>query len=629
MKISNIEANVDCLASTTASGTAFQATTDSLGLFTPGQTALPVQTGLFQGETYSVGPNGFVIMGGQTLATGKPTTVTLADGKVFTVTPGAIAMTAPPVQTGIFQGETYSMGANGLVVMGGATFATGTPTTATLADGKVVTVTPGAIAMAAPPVQTGIFQDETYSVGLNGIVVMGGATLNLGIATTATLADGKVVIVTSGGIVLPAKTGNPTPTMATLADGEAVVVTPGMTAMPVQTGIFQGETYSVGPNGIVVIDGTTFATGTPTTATLADGKVVVVWPSGSISVQDPKERAPERRISVTAKEYVLGAFIPTFLAVLFSIPWHLLASSIKEMEPFYQLQQPAGVAAENSIALDYRTSINIVATFNAIRKGHFLVWGSGLVSLMVLVVAPLSSETVFIGFEGRCTATSGRDACSPSLSVNPVAARILQGMLAFIAILTLALAIAILRRRSGVYANPLSIAGLSTLFQNQHAVESFRRLNPYCTSSMMIRANLQGYRYRIDSYLDDDGANSYGLVISHRQPDVVQTDFPTSFHKGKKYVKVAVNAVEEDGRPERQRTISSFFVHPAAIVAFALFVAGLEILVIYYQKTGGDTGFERFMDSQSFGVSFLFTAVGVLVKMYWCLLDDGKFLNRS
>ena len=516
---SNLAANIDCLASTTASGTAFQATTNNFGPFTLGATALPVQTGLFQGETYSVGPDGAVIIGGVTLATGAPATATLADGKVVTVTPGAIAP--------------------------------------------------------------------------------------------------------------PARTGNSTPTTATLSDGKVVVVTPGMTAPPVQTGIFQGENYSVGPNGIVVIDGTTFATATPTTATLADGKVVVVWPSGSISVQDGKKHAPKWKTAVTAREYVLGAFVPTLLAVLFSIPWHLLASAIKEMEPFYQLQQPDGVAAENSIALDYRASINIVATFNAIRKGHFLVWWSGLVSLVVLLIAPLSSETVFIGFDGKCTATSGRDACSPSLSVYPIAARVLQGMLTFIAILTLALAIAILRGRSGVYANPLSIAGLSTLFQNPHAIESFRRLNPYCTSSNMIRAALQGYRYRIDSYLDDDGVNSYGLVISSQQPDVVQTNSRTSFHKGQKYATVAVNAVEEHRRPERQRKFSSFFVHPTAIVAFALFVAGLEILVIYYHKTGGDTGFEKFMDSQSFGVGFLFTAVGVMVKMYWCLLDDGKILIRS
>lgn len=85
-------------------------------------------------------------------------------------------------------------------------------------------------------------------------------------------------------------------------------------------------------------------------------------------------------------------------------------------------------------------------------------------------------------------------------------------MLAFIAVSTVALAIAILRGRSGVYAKPLSIAGLSTLFQNPHAVESFRRLDPCCRSGKVIRAALERYRYRVKSYVNNDGASSYGLV---------------------------------------------------------------------------------------------------------------------
>ncbi len=400
---------------------------------------------------------------------------------------------------------------------------------------------------------------------------------------------------------------------------------PAVTATPLaQTGFFQGESYSVGSNGIVVIDGTTFATATPTTATLSDGKVVIVWPNGSVSIQEAKDLAPPKKIYITPKEYVLGAFVPTILAVLYSIPWHLLASAIQDIEPFYQLQRPEGVTAANSIALDYRSSINVIATFRAIIKGHFLVWWSGLISLVVLMVAPLASETVFIGFTGKCTTTSGREACSPSLSVFPTAARVLEGMLAFIAVLTLALAISIKRGKSGVYANPLSIAALATLFQNPHVIESFRQLNPYCTSSRMIRASLQGHRYRLTSYVSDDGTGAYGLVMCYQDPAMIQTNYRTAFLGGKRYASVAVNAVDERTPLKRQRTISDFFIHPAAIITFALLVVALEVLVIYYSKNGGDTGFERFMDSQSFGVGFLFTAVGVLLKMYWTLLDDGK-----
>lgn len=417
----------------------------------------------------------------------------------------------------------------------------------------------------------------------------------------------------------------------TLANGGVPGATPnlqGATTMPPAqtTGTFQGESYSVGSNGLVVIDGTSFNTAMPTTATLKDGKVVVVWPTGSVSIQEAQDLATPKKIAITPKEYIIGAFVPTILAVVYSIPWHLLASAIQQIEPFYQLQRPEGVAAQDSIALDYRASINVIATLSAITKGHSLVWWSGLISLLVLVLAPIASQTVFISFIGSCTATSGRQACSPELSVYLVAARVLQGILAFIAVLTIALAIAIKRGKSGLYADPLSIAGLATLFQNDHVVESFRRLNPYCPSSKMIRASLQGHRFRITSYVDSAGSSSYGLVMCYEDPATVQTNYQTAFRGGKKYTSVAVDAVDGHIPLRRQRTVSEFFIHPVAIVAFALFVAGLQALIIYYNNTSDDTAFERFMDSQSFGVGFLFTALGVMLKLYWCLLDDGRNL---
>jgi hypothetical protein len=96
---------------------------------------------------------------------------------------------------------------------------------------------------------------------------------------------------------------------------------------------------------------------------------------------------------------------------------------------------------------------------------------------------------------------------------------------------------------------------------------------------------------------------------------------------GKKYASVAVNPVDEQPAPVCTKSSSSPWIQPAIVKAFALFVLGLEALIIYYNRTGGDTGFERFMDSQAFGVSFLLTAIGVILKMYWSLLDDGKSIT--
>ena len=389
-----------------------------------------------------------------------------------------------------------------------------------------------------------------------------------------------------------------------------------------RTGTMLGEAYTVCEGGKLVIGGSTFATGTPTTATLADGAIVEVGPTGAVAIKTPKERPDQPQKSITPQKYVLGAFVPTILAVLFTIPWHILASATKELEPFYQLQLSNGAPVSKALNLDYRSSVNVVAVFHALQNGHFVVWWSGLIALVTLVLAPLAPETIFIGFQGQCTATTGRQ-CYPRLSVYPPVARAVEGILAFVAVLTLLLAIVIWRRSSGVYGNPLSLAGVATHFQNWDAIEEFRRLNSEL-SAKQIAQLLRNSRYKIGPYVERDGSHAYGLVPLHLTSAAYSQAGETSFRDGKEYASVSVNPVHEDLQPRQPNKFSStvVVVHPATVIIYALLVAGLLTLVVYYNQTGGDTAFERFMDSTSFGVTALFTSIGVIIKMYWSLLDD-------
>ncbi|KAL8646510.1 MAG: hypothetical protein Q9226_006820 [Calogaya cf. arnoldii] len=408
-----------------------------------------------------------------------------------------------------------------------------------------------------------------------------------------------------------------------------------------QTGVANGATYSVGPSSAVV-NGKTIGYATPTTATVASGKVVVVDPSGAVNIQNIPDQSspPQRRKSVTRKEYFIGAFLPTILAVLFTIPWYILFVAVQEMEPFYQLTKPQGALACDSICLDYRASVNMIATFKAGLRGHFAVLWAGLCSIVVLALAPLASETVFIGFvgEGRCTATSSRDTCNPQLSVYPVAARAVQGILVFVAVFTICLAITTSRRNSSVYANPSSIAGIATLFQNPSLIEEFRQLDPDGFNSGALAAQLQGNRYRLGQFQHRDGSMDYGLMryteaslhldgadFNPQYSDVADSNSQHSHkiipNKYKKYISVSTTPIEVSPTQSRKPK-PSYFLHPATVVAFAVFLIGLLTLVVCYNQTGGDTAFERFMDSQTFGVTFMFTAMGVGIKMYWDILDE-------
>ncbi|KAL9035575.1 MAG: hypothetical protein Q9180_004791, partial [Flavoplaca navasiana] len=468
-----------------------------------------------------------------------------------------------------------------------------------------------------PDPQTGEVSGATYSVGSSGAVI-NGKTIDHTIPTTVTVPSSKVVVVDPSGAVAIQDVPDRSP------PGSAQTPDP-------QTGEVNGVIYSVGPSGAIV-NGKTIDYTTPTTVSVASSKVVVVGHSGDVAIQDVPDQStpPQPRKSVTKREYLIGAFLPTVLAVLFSIPWYILFTAVQDMEPFYQLAHPQGALARDSICLNYKAYVNVVTTLKAGLRGHFVVLWAGVCSIAVLALAPLASETVFIGFvgEGRCTATSSRDACHPQLSVYPVAARAVQGILGLVAVLTICIAITISRRNSGVYANPLSIAGIATLFQNQTLIDEFRQLDPDGFDSERLEAQLQDNRYRLGHFQHRGGSMDYGITryteasfYSNDTDFNSQYSYTTDPKKNRKYTSVPVTPVEaEPTQPRKPKT--DYFLHSTTMVVFAVFVSGLLTLVVYYNQTGGDTGFERFMDSQTFGVAFMFSAVGVMLKMYWGVVDD-------
>lgn len=315
----------------------------------------------------------------------------------------------------------------------------------------------------------------------------------------------------------------------------------------------------------------------------------MIGPTGAITIQEASTQGP--LTTLTSRDYVLGAFVPTIIAVIFSVPWRIVLAAVQEMEPFHQLSRPDGATAESSMTLEYLASINVIAIFNAVRQGHYVVWWSGMISLVILLIAPLASETIFISTTGDCTATSGRADCFPTLSVFPPAARAVEGILSFVALMTLALIITTWRRRSGVYANPMSIASLATLFQHQPLIEKFRQVHGISPNSKQLKQALSGSIYRLGVFIDVDGSTRYGLHLldSHSLPtDMDQKR--SSTYSGKKYTSVAIDPVDDNRPlPKPKRTFSGYGTHPVTMGVFGLFVCGLIALIIYYNRLGSQT----------------------------------------
>lgn len=69
--------------------------------------------------------------------------------------------------------------------------------------------------------------------------------------------------------------------------------------------------------------------------------------------------------------------------------------------------------------------------------------------------------------------------------------------------------------------------------------------------------------------------------------------------------------------PGQQDLLSQF--------GFLLALIGVLVLVMYYELTSyADSGFEQFMNSQNLGVRALFTAIGLIISLFWDYYSSGK-----
>jgi hypothetical protein len=321
--------------------------------------------------------------------------------------------------------------------------------------------------------------------------------------------------------------------------------------------------------------------------------------------------------------YFVASYLPVLTAVVFSALWCIVDNSIKRMEPFYQLARPTGAKGTRSLTMKSGTSgmgIGLTA-YHALSFGHWTVALSSAISFLVMLIVPLSSEMIFINTKASCTPVSHRVThCFGKLQVSKNIARAIEGLLVCAAVLCASIVWMMRDRLSGVYADPSSIASLATLLQNEDMLQELRRLDPQISDEELAKC-FADKRFRIGHFRNQDGHDGYGFTVckvgvsSRDDPKLEQKVF--SFDS---------SSTDEKLSSARQHPVArgSLWLHPASITAFALALIGIMTLAAYYHFRGEDSNFEKFMNSQGFGVSFLMTAMGVLVKSCWANIEEGE-----
>jgi hypothetical protein len=220
-----------------------------------------------------------------------------------------------------------------------------------------------------------------------------------------------------------------------------------------------------------------------------------------------------------------------------------------------------------------------------------------------ILIAPLAPEAIAIHTEGQCSATTR--GCSGNLGISMPVARTIQSILASMAFLTIILIVNLSKKNLSAPSDPRSITGLCLLFLNPDVRRDFSQLQTLPTESELKTA-LRGNTYKIDTITFQDGFTSTGFVkfnSIHASPE---------FFSSEKHVYSTLNWDQKLAPSHRVSAICLF-----------IFLLALAALVLAYRYTSGDNGFEQFMDSQGFGVRFLFTLVGVITSLYWRSIFEG------
>ncbi|KAI1043291.1 hypothetical protein LB505_002125 [Fusarium chuoi] len=85
-------------------------------------------------------------------------------------------------------------------------------------------------------------------------------------------------------------------------------------------------------------------------------------------------------------------YVPTIIAVLYSMIWSWIDLDVKRMQPWFELSKHNGATAENSLLLDYQYDFVALVPFKAAKQKHWPVFFGGSAMIMVLwLLTPLQS----------------------------------------------------------------------------------------------------------------------------------------------------------------------------------------------------------------------------------------------
>ncbi|KAK3066457.1 hypothetical protein LTR53_017191, partial [Teratosphaeriaceae sp. CCFEE 6253] len=388
-------------------------------------------------------------------------------------------------------------------------------------------------------------------------------------------------------------------TVVTSWTQQVVTVTPG-----VYTSVSGGSTE------LLVTDGATITS-------VIGGKTIISTgtsaPSSKAGVASLSDNSSGKSATVvlqwTAAQVFMGTYLTVLMAVLYRMVWTVIKNNFNLIEPFRQLTEKHGALAERALFSFYQSQSNLMGPIPAILKGR---WALALVSttyLLACFLPALSSEAIYVDTDWGCPfPIAGKNPCQARMTVNVVVVRVLQGVLAFAALAILATVSLLLFTKTGLPADPSSMATIASLMRHPALLDDLNEIPADASGKLMKRA-MAGRRYRLDAYKTNTGGSAYGIVPAYG-PDAFEQEHAHG------YTNVA-------GASSRSRS------HRFRITDFVLLVVVLGVLgvVFAYYFDGKPDGFNNYFSSNTFGPRFIFTGSATILASLWKTVEQSAVIT--
>ncbi|KAM7196607.1 hypothetical protein V8F33_006106 [Rhypophila sp. PSN 637] len=298
---------------------------------------------------------------------------------------------------------------------------------------------------------------------------------------------------------------------------------------------------------------------------------------------------------------------------------------------------------------------------------------SDVMLLSVAILITISVETIGLKLRGSCTSTNVRS-CILTIAVFSRPARVAQALLVLIVVCILVLWFMLARWKSGLAVHPGSVASICSLVQipetRDYLLRGVNRVRWESSVyggtrgegdlNKLLERQFRGSRLRLGWEMGERAgtgprAEEYGLVFCELGDGLKadrgrNTRFGQAIdgsegagswwwwprpstagrHGRRASGSASITAPSTTTSERRQKRTMKYRVSPGERTlqfAFLFVLCGLLAMVLYYENTEfanpSDSPFEYFMDSQSFGVSMLFSGLGQVISFSW----DYFFFN--